>query len=36
VVSPGFEWEGFELGKRAKLVESYPEWEDAIVGLTRE
>lgn len=35
VVLPGFEWEGFELGKREKLVEAYPEWEDAIVELTR-
>lgn len=35
VVSPGFEWVGFELGKRSDLVALYPEFEDEIAALTR-
>ncbi len=35
VVSPGFEWAGFELGERRELVASYPEFEGAIRELTR-
>ena len=36
VVSPGFEWEGFELGKREELVSLYPDYADKIASLTRE
>ena len=35
VVSPGFEWEGFELGKRKELVGLYPDCVSEIVSLTR-
>lgn len=35
VVTPGFEWGGFELGKRAELVQAYPNNCDAIERLTR-
>lgn len=34
-VSPGFEFEDFELGEREGLVEGYPGWSDLIVALTR-
>ncbi len=35
MVSPGFDWEDFQLGDRALLVEQFPEWKDAITALTR-
>lgn len=35
MVMPGFDWEDFELGSRAKLVKDYPEWKAEIEGLTR-
>jgi predicted cupin superfamily sugar epimerase len=34
-VSPGFEFEDFELGKRDELITHYPEHEDIITKLTR-
>jgi predicted cupin superfamily sugar epimerase len=34
-VAPGFEFEDFELGKRAELVREYPELAEAIRALTR-
>lgn len=33
--APPFDWEGFELGERAALVDRYPEAADRIAGLTR-
>ena len=35
VVTPGFRWEGFELGRRAELVSEYPQFRDEIAALTR-
>ncbi|EDY81214.1 Cupin family protein [Verrucomicrobiia bacterium DG1235] len=35
VVTPGFEWEGFEIGQRDELVATYPECGDAVRRLTR-
>jgi predicted cupin superfamily sugar epimerase len=34
-VSPGFEYEDFELGKRDELVKRYPDRQEMIAGLTR-
>jgi predicted cupin superfamily sugar epimerase len=34
-VSPGFEYEDYETGRREELVEIYPGFEGKIVGLTR-
>ncbi len=34
-VSPGFEFEDFEFGKRNELIKRYPEHKDIIVKLTR-
>lgn len=35
VVTPGFSWEGFELGGRDRLLEMYPKYDDDIRVLTR-
>ncbi len=35
-VSPGFDFADFEMGKRAELVERYPEHRELIERLTRE
>jgi hypothetical protein len=35
-VSPGFDFEDFELGKRAELVQRFPQHLDLIEKLTRE
>jgi predicted cupin superfamily sugar epimerase len=35
-VSPGFEFEDFELGKRAELVTKYPQHRELIERLTRQ
>ena len=34
-VSPGFDFEDFELAKRKELIAAYPEHEELIVSLTR-
>ncbi len=34
-VSPGFDFSDFELGKRAKLLNEYPDYEYIITKLTR-
>ena len=34
-VAPGFDFEDFEMGKRAELVARYPEQREVIEGLTR-
>lgn len=36
IVAPEFRWSDFELGDRLRLGAAYPEWCDAIHGLTRE
>lgn len=36
VVTPGFLWEGFEIGKRAELVAWYPDLKERIEKLTRQ
>ncbi len=35
VVTPGFKWDGFEIGERDELLEAYPEFGDAIRRLAR-
>lgn len=35
VVTPGFEWDGFEIGERDELFVAYPNYGDAIRRLTR-
>lgn len=35
VVTPGFDWKGFAIGKREELLEKYPDSGDAIRALTR-
>jgi len=35
VVAPGFEFEDFELGKRADLLNTHPQNKDVIEQLTR-
>jgi predicted cupin superfamily sugar epimerase len=35
-VAPGFDFEDFEMGKRAELVEQYPQHREVIQRLTRE
>ncbi len=35
VVTPGFEWEGFEIGNRDRLLNLYPNYGDDIRRLTR-
>lgn len=35
VVSPGFEWKGFELGERDALLEAYPDFGDEVKRFTR-
>jgi len=35
-VSPGFEFEDYEAGRAAELVEGWSEWREMILGLTRE
>ena len=35
-VAPGFDFEDFEMGKRAELVATYPEHREVIERLTRE
>ena len=35
-VAPGFDFEDFEMGKRAELVATYPQHRDVIEKLTRE
>ncbi|MDQ8182973.1 cupin domain-containing protein [Pelagicoccus sp. SDUM812005] len=35
VVTPGFEWEGFEVGRRDDLLAVYPKYGDSIRLLTR-
>jgi predicted cupin superfamily sugar epimerase len=34
-VAPGFEFDDFELGKRAELVATYPQHRELIHRLTR-
>lgn len=34
-VSPGFEFEDYEEGRRAELCAEWPEWVEMITGLTR-
>ncbi len=34
-VSPGFEFEDYEEGVRAELIDGWPEWAEIIMGLTR-
>ncbi|HYB59420.1 MAG TPA: cupin domain-containing protein [Candidatus Acidoferrales bacterium] len=34
-VSPGFEFEDFEIGDRTDLMRSYPSFRDSIIALTR-
>ncbi len=34
-VSPGFDFSDFELGKKAKLLDEYPDYEYTIIKLTR-
>lgn len=34
-MSPGFDWDDFELGNRRQLIEQYPDREDLIIRLTR-
>ncbi len=34
-VSPGFDFSDFELGKKAKLLNEYPDYEYTIIKLTR-
>jgi predicted cupin superfamily sugar epimerase len=34
-MSPGFDWDDFELGDRRELIEQYPDREDMIIRLTR-
>lgn len=36
VCTPGFSWEDFELGERARLLVNYPDEHAAIHALTRE
>ncbi|MDQ8199462.1 cupin domain-containing protein [Pelagicoccus enzymogenes] len=35
VVTPGFEWDGFEIGQREELLEAYPNYGNEIRRLTR-
>ncbi len=35
VVTPGFEWDGFEIGERDVLLAAYPDYGDVIRRLTR-
>jgi predicted cupin superfamily sugar epimerase len=35
-VSPGFDFEDFELGKRQELIREYPQHKNVITGLTHE
>lgn len=35
-VSPGFAYEDYETGRRAELVDGWPEWKWMIEGLTRD
>ncbi|MDQ8205562.1 cupin domain-containing protein [Pelagicoccus sp. SDUM812003] len=35
VVTPGFDWKGFEIGSRGALIAAYPEFEARILELTR-
>jgi len=35
-VSPGFEFEDYEAGRRAMLSEGWPEFAEMIAGLTRD
>lgn len=35
VVTPGFDWDSFEIGDRASLMKQYPEFGDKILALTR-
>jgi len=34
-VSPGFDFSDFELGKKAKLLDEYPDYEYTIIKLTK-
>ena len=34
-VSPGFEFADYESGRREELIESFPQFRDLIVGLTK-
>jgi len=34
-VSPGFEFEDYESGRRDELLRSYPKFRDLIVALTK-
>ena len=34
-VSPGFDFQDFEMGKRSQLLEKYPEYSDIILRLTK-
>lgn len=34
-MSPGFDWDDFELGDRRELIDRYPDREDMIIRLTR-
>ncbi|MCF3649749.1 cupin domain-containing protein [Synoicihabitans lomoniglobus] len=35
IMAPEFRWEDFELGDRAELAQTYPNWRDAIANVTR-
>lgn len=35
VVTPGFDWDDFELADRHNLTEQYPDWREDIESLTR-
>jgi len=35
IMTPGFEWRDFELGHRADLIETYPDFAASIKALTR-
>lgn len=35
-VSPGFEFEDFQLGKRNELIDKFPQYKDLIIKFTKE
>jgi hypothetical protein len=34
-ITPGFEFDDFEIGKRKDLLEKYPDFRDQILNLTK-
>jgi len=34
-VSPGFDFDEFEMGERQKLIKQYPQHKELIISLTR-